>query len=71
MILENRNMVQAHLLLHPRFVMEFDSFALMANRNISPRSLLDFVLEHFEDFEVIRDEVSTKISSMDDMREFL
>ena len=56
---------------NPRFVLEFNSFALTANRNISPRSLLDFVLDNFDEFQVLRDGVKSTISSPTDTRDFI
>ena len=55
----------------PRFVMEFNSFALTANRNLSPRSLLDFIIDKFGKFEVIRDGVTSTVSSPTEIRDFI
>lgn len=62
------NLINAH---HPIFVMEFNSFALTANRNISPRSLLDFILDRFREFQVNRDGIITTVSSTADARHFM
>lgn len=40
---------------NPTFVMEFNSFAIVANQNKSPRALLDFILDRFGSFRVYRD----------------
>lgn len=55
----------------PRFVMEFNSFALTANRNLSPRSLLDFILDKFGKFEVNRDGIMSSVSSATEVRDFI
>jgi FkbM family methyltransferase len=57
--------------LCPRFVMEFNSFALTVNRNISPRSLLDFVLAKFGSFSTERDGVVAIIRTAREARDFL
>ncbi len=62
---------QAIRRLRPRFVMEFNSFLLVVNRNVSPRRLLDFVLARFGSFSTERNGVTTTISTASQAQDFL
>ncbi len=56
---------------NPMFLVEFNSFALAANRNISPRKVLDFILDRYDSFRADRDGETIVISSDDDARHFM
>ncbi|MEJ7932946.1 FkbM family methyltransferase [Sphingobium sp. AN558] len=56
---------------NPIFVMEFNSFALTANRNLSPRALLDFILDRFGSFSVLRQGEKYRISTARAVRDFI
>jgi FkbM family methyltransferase len=55
----------------PLVVMEFNSYALTAIRNISPRALADHVLQIYGHFHSFRDGVLQRVESVQDVREFL
>jgi FkbM family methyltransferase len=55
----------------PLVVMEFNSYALTAIRNISPRSLADYILKKYGHFHTYRDGELQRISSIQDVRNFL
>jgi FkbM family methyltransferase len=55
----------------PLFVMEYNSFALTANRNLSPRALLDFIIDRFGCFQVSRNGEDVIISTSKSVRDFL
>lgn len=63
-----RKLIEDHC---PRFVMEFNSYALAANRDSSPRLVLDFIIEHFGRFSFIENGVTHIVRSKQQVLEFL
>jgi len=57
--------------LNPTFVMEFNSYAIVANLNRSPRALLDFIHDKFGSFRVYRDGCLATISTLEERRAFI
>jgi FkbM family methyltransferase len=55
----------------PKIFMEFNSFAIAANRNMSPRLLIDYILDHFKSFSVSRDGKRIEIRTPKEARDFL
>lgn len=58
-------------LYRPTFLIEFNSFAICCNRNLSPRALVEYVLERFGRFAVERDGVTTVVSTREQARDFI
>ncbi|TJW06555.1 MAG: FkbM family methyltransferase [Mesorhizobium sp.] len=56
---------------NPVFVMEFNSYAICYNRNISPRMLLDFILDRYGGFRVSRDGIETTVATNQQVRDFM
>jgi FkbM family methyltransferase len=66
-----RGAAEAIARFRPRFVMEFNSYALIANRDQSPRKVLDFVLERFGSFYARRDGATVTVTNDLELRHFL
>lgn len=56
---------------NPTFVVEFNSFAIVANQNKSPRALIDFVIDQFGAFRVQRDGRVETFSTPAECRSFI
>jgi FkbM family methyltransferase len=56
---------------NPTFVVEFNAFAITANRNASPRAMLDFIIDRFGSFKVIRGDDVQEISTPLQVRDFI
>lgn len=55
----------------PKMFMEFNSFAISANRNMSPRLVLDYILDHFKSFSVDRAGKKIEVRTPKEARDFL
>lgn len=56
---------------NPRFVVEFNSFAIACNRNQSPQQLADFIIDTFGKFEVKRHGIFYPVMNTKTIRDFI
>jgi hypothetical protein len=63
----------AHVIdtLNPRFVIEFNSYAIACNRRQSPMHLAEHILGRFGGFSVERDGRFIKVSTEKELRDFI